>query len=187
MRNLHMPSQLAELVAHFRVHATATEALTAWCATHLKQRATAIVVRVLADDEADHASYSGPLVISKSERLRYRKVQLRWGDTTVSEAENWYLPDRLPQVMRTRLLTDFVPFGEVVRDLQPDRRMVAMYSPDDLESGNLGTEPAMRRPDEVEGFSPLEHFILHVRAVMVTAAGVFIADLREHYRQELLA
>jgi len=182
-----MPTQLAELVAHFRVHATATEALTTWCATHLKQRATAIVVRVLADDEADHASYSGPLEISKSERLRYRKVQLRWGDTTVSEAENWYLPDRLPKTMRRRLLTGLAPFGEVVRDLQPDRRMVAMYSPGDLEAGNQGPEAAMRRPDEVEGFSPLESFILHIRAVMVTAGGVFIADLREHYRQELLA
>ena len=182
-----MSSQLAELVQHFRTHATATDALTAWCATHLQQRATAIVVRVLADAEADHASYSGPLVISQSERLRYRKVQLRWGDTTVSEAENWYLPDRLPQLMRTRLLTDFAPFGEVVRDLRPDRQLVAMYSPDDLQSANLGPKPAMQRPDEVEGFSPLESFILHIRAVMVTATGVFIADLREHYRQELLA
>ena len=182
-----MPPQLAELVNHFRVHATATEALTTWCVAHMKQRATAIVVRVLADDEADHASYSGPLVISKSERLRYRKVQLRWGDTTVSEAENWYLPDRLPQAMCTRLLTDFAPFGEVVRDLGPDRRLVAMFSRDDFELAGLGPEAAMRRPDEVEGFSPLESFILHIRAVMVTAAGVFIADLREHYRQELLA
>jgi len=138
------------------------------------------------DEETDRASYGGPLAITKGESLRYRQVRLVWGETIVSEAENWYLPDRLPPAMRTRLLNGITPFGEVVRSLRPERMTVAVHSRDDLLHGGASLEQSMRRLAQVKISSPLETFVLHIRAVVTTVEHGDLAEVREHYRRELV-
>ena len=175
------------LARHITSHSTATAALNAWCANRMARQHGSIVARVLADEDADPASYSGSLTIGDGEQLRYRKVALVWGDTTVSEAENWYLPNRLPPGMRTQLLSSNLPFGQVVRDLQPQRTPVAIYANDDLEKGGLGRAHCINRLERVGGFSPLKSFVLHISAVLTAAvSGLAIAEVHEHYRRELI-
>jgi hypothetical protein len=175
------------LARHITSHSTATAALNAWCAERMARQHESIVARVLADEDADRANYKGSLTIEDGEQIRYRKVALVWGDATVSEAENWYFPNRLPPAMRTQLLSTNLPFGEVVRDLQPRRTSVAVYSDEDLEKGGLGPEQCVNRLKGVVGFSPLKSFVLHVSAVLTAAAsGLVIAEVHEHYRRELI-
>ena len=175
------------LARHIASHSTATAALNAWCAQRMARQHGSIVARVLVDEDADPASYKGSLTIEHGEPLRYRKVALVWGDATVSEAENWYLPDRLPLRMRSQLLNTNLPFGQVVRDLQPRRTSVAIYSDDDLAKGGFGPEQCIDRLRGVVGFSPVKSFVLHISAVLTSAvSGLVIAEVHEHYRRELI-
>jgi hypothetical protein len=175
------------LARHITSHSTATAALNAWCARRMARQHGSIVARVLADEDADPASYKGSLTIENGEQLRYRKVALVWGDATVSEAENWYFPNRLPPAMRTQLLSTNLPFGQVVRDLQPQRTSVAIYSDDDLAKGGFGAGQCIDRLRGVVGFSPPKNFVLHISAVVTAAvSGLVIAEVHEHYRRELI-
>src|SRR3954454_16760085 len=100
-----MRVSVESLARHITSHSTATAALNSWCAKRMARQHDSIVARVLADEDADPTSYKGSLTIEDGEQVRYRKVALVWGDSTVSEAENWYFPNRLPPGMRTRLLS----------------------------------------------------------------------------------
>lgn len=48
----------------------------------------------------------------------YRHVRLYCGDTVLSQAHNWYLPDRLTAEMNRQLAETDVPFGRVVASLE---------------------------------------------------------------------
>jgi hypothetical protein len=88
--------------------------------------------------------------------------------------------------MRAQLLSTNLPFGQVVRDLQPRRTPVAIYS-DDLAKGGLGPEQCIDRLRGVAGFSPLRNFVLHISAVLTAeVSGLVIAEVHEHYRRELI-
>jgi hypothetical protein len=178
---------IESLARHITSHSTATAALNTWCAGRMARRHGSIVARVLADDVADPASYKGSLAIEDGEPLRYRKVALVWGESTVSEAENWYFPNRLPPRMRTQLLSSNLPFGQVVRDLRPQRTSVAVFSAEDLAKGGFGPEQCIDRLKSVGGFSPLKSFVLHISAVLTaTVSGLVIAEVHEHSRRELI-
>lgn len=56
---------------------------------------------------------------------RYRRVTLGWAGVTVSRAENWYLPQRLPEGVAQRLLDSRVPFGVLLDPFAPQRRIIA--------------------------------------------------------------
>ena len=59
-----------------------------------------------------------------ADALRYRHVRLICGERTLSDAENWYLPDRLTAEMNTALDTTETPFGRVTASLAFTRRLV---------------------------------------------------------------
>jgi len=54
--------------------------------------------------------------------IRYRRVQLYCGTHLFSEADNWYVPSRLPPEMNRLLDETDTPFGKVVQPLAPYRR-----------------------------------------------------------------
>jgi chorismate-pyruvate lyase len=60
--------------------------------------------------------------VSAGQTIRYRRVQLFCGDHLLSEADNWYVPDRLSADMNKLLDTTQTPFGTVVRPLDFHRR-----------------------------------------------------------------
>ncbi|MDG6095624.1 hypothetical protein LOC54_11090 [Acetobacter sp. AN02] len=54
----------------------------------------------------------------------YRRVRLICGRFTLSEAENWYLPEYLSAEMNRQLETTEIPFGQVVAALGFSRRLI---------------------------------------------------------------
>jgi hypothetical protein len=102
---MKMQRATEDLVHHMTNYATATAALNTWCAERLHPHDSRITASVLVDESVPVDTYKGILAIQASELLRYRRVVLKWGHTAVSEAENWYLPDRLPRLMRWQMRT----------------------------------------------------------------------------------
>lgn len=148
-------------------HCTATLALNDWCNSHGLPGADRVHAQVLQDESIDPATYTGRLVVAPDETLRHRRVCLNWGDMTLSEADNWYLPHRLPPAMREQLENSSVPFGQVVMHLGPQRT-------DEVRKRVEAKDAANRR------------FFLHVTALLYTAQGIAIAEVSERYRRELL-
>ncbi|MBB5047229.1 hypothetical protein HNR60_001981 [Rhodopseudomonas rhenobacensis] len=166
-------------------HDTATAAIVAWCRRHQPGSGDDLAARVLLDREADPGDYDGLLQLDAGEPIRCRRVLLTWGNQVVSEAENWYFPRRLPREMQTAL-TGSEPFGAVVAGLAPRRTTIAVHTSDDILKGGKAVESCLAELERAAVFSPVEAFVLHVTAVM-EASGVVLAELREHYRRELLA
>ncbi|MDH2327090.1 hypothetical protein QCN27_09430 [Cereibacter sp. SYSU M97828] len=104
-------------------HPTASAALEAWCGAGLPGHLSA---RVIEDRELPRGTDT-PL---DGAPLRYRRVELAWADTVVSRAENWYLPDRLPPGVASRLLTTGTPFGVLLEAYAPERRLMAASTVD---------------------------------------------------------
>ncbi|ABD88800.1 conserved hypothetical protein [Rhodopseudomonas palustris BisB18] len=167
-------------------HDTATAALAAWCRRNHPGCGDELAATVLLDREADPQEYDGPLQVSADEPIRCRRVLLKWGDQVVSEAENWYFPQRLPVEMQTALTAGDQPFGAVVAELLPRRTTIAIHTGDDVLRGGAAVEGFIAELEKAKVFSPVGDFVLHVTAVM-EGAGVVLAELREHYRRELLA
>ncbi|HEY0331916.1 MAG TPA: hypothetical protein VGC77_22805 [Rhodopseudomonas sp.] len=167
-------------------HDTATAAIAAWCRRNRPASAADVSVTVLLDREADPQDYDGPLQVSAGEPLRCRRVLLKWGEQVVSEAENWYFPRRLPVAMQAALTHGNQPFGVVVSALLPRRTTIAMHTGDDIQRGGKAIEGCLAELEKAAVFSPPGAFVLHVTAVM-EASGVVLAELREHYRRELMA
>lgn len=106
------------LLAFILRHPTASAALEAWCAPQVPGELLAMVIedRELSPDE------DAPL---DGAPLRYRRVELSWGGTVVSRAENWYLPGSLPYGVAARLLTSGTPFGVLLEGHAPERRLLS--------------------------------------------------------------
>ena len=171
-----------DLMHHMTNYATATAALNTWCAERLHPHDSRITAFILVDESVPVDTYEGLLAIQAGELLRYRRVVLKWGHTAVSEAENWYLPDRLPPLMRWQIRHSNQPFGQIIHPLQPRRSTIQRYSNDDLGLSTSRDQEWINAPKIPPEFSPLQDFVLHVRAIMTTGTGMIIAELREHYR-----
>jgi chorismate-pyruvate lyase len=93
--------------------------------------------------------------------VAYRRVRLGCGADILSEADNWYLPDRLTPDMNRKLDQTDTPFGLAVRPLNFSRRtLAAKHSPD------------------------VEH-VLEIRAVLVSASGAPFSYVVEDYTRNL--
>ena len=183
---MKMQRAAEDLVHHMTNYDTATAALNTWCAERLHPHDSRITASVLVDESVPVDTYEGILAIQAGELLRYRRVVLKWGHTAVSEAENWYLPERLPPLMRWQMRHGNQPFGQIIHPLQPRRTIIQRYSNDDLELSTSRNEEWINAPKTPPEFSPLQDFALHIRAIMTTGTGMIIAELREHYRKSLL-
>lgn len=175
-------SSVSDFQSCLKAHATATAALTAWC--RARRPAAAMSIVVACDGPAPSDAYRGPLALGPGETLQCRRVRLAWGETVISEAENWYVPQRLPPSLRAALAHGTTPFGAVVEPLSPSRRTIALFTTEDLRRDKAAADRCGAQLDTA-GFSPLDAFVLHLDAVM-SAGGADVAELREHYRRELL-
>lgn len=95
----------------------------------------------------------------RREALACRRIRLVWGDLVLSQAVNWYRPERLTADMRSRLLETDEPFGVVARPLA--------YRRIRLET----------RLDEGRGRTPM----LSCRAILETPDGEPLALVDEIY------
>lgn len=105
------------------------------------------------------------------ETIRYRRVQLMCGKHILSEADNWYLPARLPAETNVMLETGDTPFGKAIRSLHPERQTImakVLWSP-------AAAEQSAPPP-----------FLLEHRALILGHDQTPLSEVVERYTRELL-
>lgn len=116
-------ARLDLLQQELRDHPSATLVLEHWCARyHLAADPKIIAERVRGAPKPAPASVRLNLALRPGEALGYRRVQLLCGSRVLSDADNWYVPDRLTPAMNDLLDHTDTPFGLAVKSLHFQRR-----------------------------------------------------------------
>jgi hypothetical protein len=161
-----LPAQAGTALEHLKSDLlgkrSATQVLTAWCAT-LKLASPAVI---RAEKISGVGALPGPRVrallhVGTKDVVRHRRVRLMCGSHLMSEADNWYLPARLTPAMNHALDTTDTSFGTVVRPLDFHRRTL------EAKSGPRAG--------------------LEIVAILVTATGAPFSLVVEDYADELVA
>ena len=168
---------------------SATAVLEKWCADHHMAAEPRIVAHVAPGVVAPPgAEQRERLQIGAEDEVKYRRVALRCGEHTLSEADNWYVPARLTPEMNRALEASDAPFGKVIAPLRPFRRTFAVEMrwsplPAGWESKTRAT--IMReRPKKEELEAP--HALFEHRAIVHGGDGKPISEVRETYTNEIL-
>jgi len=163
-------------------HDSATLTLERWCADHRLAASARIVARRMRD-----AAKPIPdelrvrLNIAADEPIHYRRVQLVCGERVLSEADNWYAPDRLTPEMNRQLDTTDEPFGKVVKALGFQRRTIAvelLWSPLPSDWDTPGPGHARAYADES---LRIPHAVLRHQAILYTAQQQPFSGVVETY------
>lgn len=119
--------------------------------------------------------------------LRYRKIRLAGHNRIYSEAENWFVPERLTKAMTEALEQTDTPFGRVVSPLRFTRQLIrreTLWSPlPDL------WEMQPHPPNSTTGADPLTlppHLFRHI-ALLRTHAGTPFSLVVETYTPQAFA
>ncbi|MFT8730478.1 MAG: hypothetical protein ABF752_01175 [Acetobacter fabarum] len=119
--------------------------------------------------------------------LRYRKIRLAGHNRIYSEAENWFVPERLTKAMTEALEQTDTPFGRVVSPLRFTRQLIrreTLWSPlPDL------WEMQPHPPNSTTGADPLAlppHLFRHI-ALLRTHAGTPFSLVVETYTPQAFA
>lgn len=164
---------------------SATDTLTAWCATHHMAPEPKIVAHLDRDvTKPITAEQRQALAIGPDEPVVYRHVELACGPHVLSKADNWYVPARLTPAMNEMLQKTDVPFGRVVRPLGPRRQTLAVkliWQP--LPQGWELQPPMVAAPGK--GLAIPAALFEH-RAIVYAAAGDPISEVDETYTSDLL-
>jgi uncharacterized protein YjiS (DUF1127 family) len=183
-----VPTPPAKVAAHVRelsdhlLHAsTATEALHTWCAA----RGLAAGPITALKQDPDQRRYPDDDMLDelrpeRHERIAYRCVRLVRGLVVLSEADNWYIPDRLPPEVRDLLEATDVPFGAAIARLRPSRRTYFVRFAELSAAGEVGTGggPA--------GLSPSMPILEH-KAVVLDRNRQPLSVVSERYCAALLS
>ncbi len=167
---------LTALQTALRTENSATLTLERWCATHRIADDPRIVASLLpATDRPATARQRTLLGIGPEAAVRHRHVRLRCGGHLLSEADNWYVPDRLTPAMNATLEAGSVPFGRAVASLG--------FSRTTLSSVLLWSPPADPSPAGLLFSGTL----IENQAVLHDGGGRPFALLIERYRAGVLA
>jgi hypothetical protein len=177
---------LQTLNADLLSHDSATLTLDRWCVAHdLSAGAMVVAERVRGEDKPATPDVRRTLDAAPDEPIRYRRVRLSCGGHVLSEADNWYRPERLTPQMNQALDTSDVPFGRAIQALNFHRRTLSaqvLWSP--LPEGwemqpqpSRATSRSLAIPDRV-----LQH-----RAVLVLPDATPISEVVETYTGGVLA
>lgn len=163
---------------------SATATLEAWCADHgmaATPRLAAHLQRAVdkpASQETRQRLSVGPDAI-----LKYRQVRLACGDHVLSEAENWYVPERLTPEMNRLLETTDTPFGRAVQALGTTRQTVdARFLWHPLPKGWDQASPSASSCGDLA----LPSQLFQHRAVLFTAERVPFSEVVETYGSAIL-
>jgi hypothetical protein len=176
---------LETLNADLLSHDSATATLERWCGTHqLATPAHMVAVRVPNVDKPPSPSQRSLLKVAPQTVVRYRRVKLMCGALVLSEADNWYVPDRLTPAMNALLDSTESPFGVVVRPLNFQRHTLSstlLWMP--LPAG---WEMNANGKREIGGERmPLQ--ILEHRALLTLPDGTPFSAVIETYTNNVLA
>lgn len=161
--------RVKELSARLIEGSTATGTLHAWCEEHRLSQGPITVVRL------HHAHAPEPpedvlvkLETRPGETVWYRRVQLVRGSLVLSDAENWFIPQRLSPEAADILAATDIPFAVAIAPLKPFRCTLSVSFP-------VPTQADFSK-------SVLEH-----EAVVLGEDGAPLAAAREKYRAELVS
>jgi hypothetical protein len=158
------------LNADLSTHDSATEVLGRWCASH--HLASPPVIRALRDRSVAKPAdrdIRRLLKLGRGELVRYRRVSLTCGSHVLSNADNWYVPDRLTAEMNQQLDRTDIPFGLVVKPLGFHRvRLASTQSPN---------------PD---GSTRNGQAVLRHEAVLIAGSGLPFSLVVESYTPDVL-
>ena len=170
---------------------SATLTLDGWCSRHhLAPAGTKIVAdRVKDADKPATGEIRAALQVEPGEPVRYRRVRLRCGAHTLSEADNWYVPARLTPAMNSALDTSDIAFGRAVQPLHFRRQTLSaklLWSPlpADWDSRNGGGARITAMPGRTLAIP--DKLIEH-RALLRTPDGTPFSEVVETYSGEVLA
>jgi chorismate-pyruvate lyase len=167
-------------------HDSATLTLERWCGAHRMASPARIVARrVHGTDKPLPLDLRTQLAVGADEPVKYRRVQLACGDHVLSEADNWYLPNRLTAAMNRQLDHGDMPFGKVVQPLHFRRKTLSadlLWSP--LPAG---WELHRARMQPISGVPVMPHLLLQHRAVLFAGDGRPFSALVETYTDQVLA
>lgn len=185
MARLAALAQIQQLNADLLSHDSATATLQHWCDTHGNAAGARIAaVRVRGQDKPADAEIRAALGAGPDEPLAYRRVRLACGARVLSQADNWYRPERLTPEMNRLLAETDTPFGVVVKALDYRRRTLSAEVlwrplPQDWET--------LPRPVDVPGAAlAIPRELLRHRAVLATPDGTPLSLVAETYTDEIL-
>ena len=166
-------SAVASLRAALADGDSTTLVLERWCAAHgLACPGGLVAQRLPGRVRPPGRARRRRLALGAHEPVRYRRVLLRCGTTVLCEAENWYVPGRLPAWMNRLLDRTTIPFGRVVEPLGFRRHRLSLVSLR-LPAGDAG--------------SPLRrHGVLRQEAMLTRSDGLPFCDLVETFTSTLL-
>lgn len=127
-------------------HDSATLALEAWCAMRgFAQPARVTAQLVEGEDLPAPADIAATLKLTEDETATLRHVRLSCGARVLSEAWNWYVPERLTPEMNQVLRSSDVPFGKAVAALRFRRKPLAVIAGPaaNCPAGTISTHRAM--------------------------------------------
>lgn len=158
---------------------SATATLQQWCADHcLATPAKIVARRITGTERAPDPETRRRLKAENGESIRYRHVQLVCGKHILSEADNWYVPARLPAETNLMLETGDTPFGKAIRSLRPRRETI---------SAKILWSPPPAAPGAVHAaqIDPPPYLVEH-RALILTADQTPVSEVDERYTREIL-
>jgi chorismate-pyruvate lyase len=177
---------LQTLNADLLSHDSATLTLERWCDTHKLATPPHVVAELVRGvDKAPTEEVRQLLGASVTDPVRYRRVRLHCGEHVLSEADNWYLPERLTPEMNRLLDTTDTPFGRAVQALHFQRRTLSaklLWSP--LPEG---WETGAAVPETGVGTLRIPVHVIEHRAVLSLPNGTPFSVVVETYTGEVLA
>lgn len=164
---------------------SATATLEDWCAAHHMAADATLHVHLLAGAQKKLSSADRRLLgVGPHEPVIFRRVELACGTHILSRADNWYVPSRLTPAMNRTLAGSDIPFGRVIRDLDPHRQtfsVTILWHP--LPAG-WDMAPALAdHPNAALSIPPV---LFRHHAVVYDGNGKPLADVVESYTSGLL-
>jgi hypothetical protein len=176
VRRLEALAVLQTLRAELLGHDSSTAVLQAWCEAHAGPGLKIVAEHDPKAERRPSDAASKALELKPGQAVRYRRVRLACGKTVLSEADNWYLPERLTPEMNRALDTSDAPFGQVVRPLDFRRRFLSAEFlwkplPDGWE----------KSPPDAKPMGPIPAHVLQDTAVLATPDGKPFSFVAETY------
>ena len=176
---------MQSLNAQLLSHDSATLTLDHWCAAHKLAAPALIVAQLVHDlDKPATAEQRQLLEVGPNETIRYRRVNLRCGDLTLSKADNWYVPSRLSDDMNKQLDATDIAFGRAVQALHFQRHTISaklLWSP-----LSEGWETARQQESNSKGPLEIPDDLIQHSAVLTLPDGTPFSEVVETYTSSIL-
>jgi hypothetical protein len=181
---LQAMARLESLNAELLSHPSATATLQAFCDRHGARPGLKVAARRLPGvDKPAGPDVRRDLQAGPDTALRYRRVALTCGEVVLSQADNWYRPDRLTPEMNRLLDETETPFGVAAAPLA--YRRVTLSAELLFRPLPEGWEEQPPEANAAPVATPPE--VLRHRAVLIGQDGVPISLVVETYSSSLLA